>query len=291
MKTTKNLTAQEMIKGANAQASEKAVKSLKEKKPTFTGVQYNSKKIKVVFSKDMTNTLSNYYAVKTTLFEVARVYQNNIKVYQARINNESEKENPNADIINETMKLMLKSQACYKYFKAKINKELKPILTLVSDELYDAHITRFDNESNFKELLGEFFKAQGMELTDSLYTFIDKCIGVKSSSASKLNVGTIDNLGKGAFRKLIIDIICQVALDKSVLSKVIIEDTLNGTEIVDIKEFETITVVAQPTYKTTLEDYKKIFDTVGVDYKGLKKKAEFVELYKKSLKAGLFAEA
>lgn len=290
MKKLNELTVNEMVNGALENAKEKVSKSVKEKKPTFKGVQYNSKKIKVVFSKEMTETLSSYYATKQSLFEVASMYQNNIKVYQARLDSEFKAETPDEYVINEITSLMLKSQACYKFFKAKINKELKPVLALVSDDLYNAHIERFEKEDAFKSALADFFKAQKMELTDTMYGFIDKCIGVRSTGASRLNVGTIDNLNKGAFRRLLIDIVCQLALDKSVLSKVVMNETLDGTKEVEIKEFEDVTIINKPTYKTTIEQYKAIFDTVGVDYKGIKGKDNFVNLYNKSLKQGLFVE-
>lgn len=280
-----------MIANALNNAKENAKKDLK-KKEKVIGIQYNPKKVKVVFSKEMTLNLSSYYAVKTQLFKVARVYSNNIKVFQKRFDNIMKKEKlsqSDNELLESTQRDILRSQVCYKYFKSKINSELKPSLDMIKDELYDAYVNRFINNQEWENAIVDILKENNMKADKTLIDFIDKNFGSRSMAISKLDKGIIDNLSKGAFKKLFLDVLLQLAIDKDTLSKVVVEQALTE-EVLDIEEFKEMIIVDKPTPKTTIKEYKEIFDMVGVDYKGMKKKEEFFNVYKKALRNKLFTE-
>lgn len=288
---TNTMNPATMTNNALDKAKAKTVKSLGEKKPVITGVQYDSKKVKVAFSKDMTAVLSTYYAIRMELCKVAKIYQHNIKLYQARIDaflaiDKPTKEQKKDYESNKTE--LLKSQVCYKYFRAKENKAMRKSVEMVTDGLYNAYINRFDTD--MKPAFEDWFKGIGMTMDNSLFNFVDKCLGVKSASASKRDEMQIDNLGKGAFRVLMMDILLQLAIDKTALSKTVIEATFEKDTLATVEEFNTIVVFKKPSAKTTIKDYKKLFAEVGIEVAKKPTKAECLEAYKKGLRDGLFAE-
>lgn len=289
--TTATMTATSMSANALDKAKAKTVKSLQEKKPVITGVQYDPKKVKIAFSKDMTATLSAYYAIRMELCKVSKMYQNNIKVYQARIDAFLDLEKPTAEQKKdyESNKTgLLKSQVCYKYFKSRENKAMREVIDIVTEDLYNAYVYRFNTD--MKPAFEKWFKGIGMTMDNSLFNFVDKCLGVKSASASKRDEMQIDNLGKGAFRVIMMDILLQLAIDKSALSRTVIEATFEKDTLVTIDQFDTIVVFNKPSAKTTIKEYLDLFAKVGITVEKNAKKDEIRKAYKKGLRDGMFVE-
>ena len=287
----KELNTKQMIKNANGAMSEKAQNAVKQSKPVV-GIVYNPKAIKINFSKKATLELSTYYAIKTQLFNVARVYSNNIKVYQKRIDTLYAKEElslEDKELLNSTLRNIQRSQVCYRYYRTKINKLLKPCLGVLGAELYQAYCNRFMQPKTWKEEVEKALKGLEVVSNDTIFNFLDKNIGSKSTSVNKLDKSIIDNLSVTSFNKLFLDCLLQLAIDKNTLSRVVIRDTLEDKEI-DIEEFKDIIVIDRVNEKTTIKEYQALFNKIGVDFKGFKKKEDYYKAYNKAKRDGLFAE-
>lgn len=280
--TKKEVSAKKMASNIANKTAKKAVENL-DKKVKVTGLQYNPKNIKVVFDKKLVSTLSEYYAVRMELCGVAKIYSNNVTIYNQRLEEFELLEKPTKEQVKaneENKKALLKSNACFKFFKRKIMKSLKASYESLPTNLYETYLNRFNHEKEWFDCLKE------INDSESLVKLIDKVVGAKSATSTKRDVTQIDNLGEKPMCQLVLDTLCQVALDKAVLSKKVIVNTITE-DVCDIEEFKEIVVVERPT---TIKGFKEILVDNGIEISGLKTKENFIKAYKKAISNGIFVE-
>lgn len=280
--TKKEVSTQEMASNIADKTAKKAVENLA-KKVKVTGLQYNPKNIKVVFSKQLVSTLSEYYAVRMELCKVAKVYSNNVTVYTKRLEEFELVDKPTKEQVKaneENKKALLKSNACFKFFKRKIMKSLTTSYEYLPTNLYETYLNRLTNEKEWFDCLRQ------INDSETLVKLIDKVVGSKSATSTKRDITQVDNLGEKPMCQLVLDTLCQVALDKSVLSKKVVVNTITE-DINEIEEFKDIAVVEKPT---TVKGYKETLINNGIEVTGLKTKENFIKAYKKAISNGIFVE-
>ena len=292
-KESTNATTVARIQKMTEKTKEKAVKEARNTAKIKIDFVYNVKAIKIAYSEESKNTLSEYYATKMHLCEVTKKYQNNIGYYMAKIEQLEEAEKLSLEEEKKLHELKLeleRSQVCYLYFKKKVNKTLKPILGTVKEDLYNAYVRKMVDDKEWKSQLEDFFNDYKIKMDESLYTFLDRSIGLKSQALSKRDNGQITALSKGVFKTLLFDILTQIAIDKQVLKKKVIEAVLDDSKLVEISEFASVIEIAKPSAKTTVKEYQVILTKIGVPFKKSDKKETLVNLYNQALSHNLFTE-
>ena len=134
-----------------------------------------------------------------------------------------------------------------------------------------------------------------MQCDKSMVEFFSAFVGARVATTKDWAECMADNQTPSNFAKLMLALMLQLCVDKSLLSLKIAKSELSGETLVEIEEFKDIITVEKPTFKTTIKEYKKILTKVGAGVpkteKGkAPKKEEYIKAYNKAKKAGLFAE-
>lgn len=288
-------TTKTRIEKRASATAEKAVKNSRKTETVKIGFAYDVKSIKVDFSESLKNELSAYYASRFHLATVCNQYRVNLAYYSEKIADLSALDTLTAEQAKTLQTYELEQahqQACFRFFRRKMNAGIKPAMDKISESVYNAYLLKFINADAYKTALSDYFKeAYNVEMTDSLYTFIDRAIGLKSASLSKRTDKQIDAMSKGQFKTLLLDVMTQIAIDKMVLKKRVIENTIsNDGEPIAIAEFVQVIEIAKPSTSATKSDYLKIMEAIGMPVKASMKKADLVKLYKQAKDAKMFKE-
>lgn len=288
-------TTKTRIEKRASATAEKAVKNSRKTETVKIGFAYDVKSIKVDFSESLKNELSAYYASRFHLATVCNQYRVNLAYYSEKIADLSALDTLTAEQAKTLQAYELEQahqQACFRFFRRKMNAGIKPAMDKISESVYNAYLLKFINADAYKTALSDYFKeAYNVEMTDSLYTFIDRAIGLKSASLSKRTDKQIDAMSKGQFKTLLLDVMTQIAIDKMVLKKRVIENTIsNDGEPIAIAEFVQVIEIAKPGTSATKSDYLKIMETIGLPVKPSMKKADLVKMYKLAKDSKMFKE-
>ena len=290
--TTTTTTVKAMsLESAKEEIASRETTKIRNKIATIKGIVYNPKKVKFTVTPKIVETFSAYYAVKGELYTVNARYSNNIAYLAADIAKlEEQDELSKAEKARLAMerKEVAESQACYRYFKKVQDNAMTDAFNTIEDVLYNAYVNRFEDGEGWNKAVSDYFTQFDMTCDKTMFAFLDKNMGSKSSNVKNYCDFHVDNMSALAFTKLFLDCILQVMIDKSQLSMKIVKSTLDGSAMARIEELEGVIVVVKPE---TVEDYKKAFEKIGLaPLSASCKKADYIKVYNIAKKANLFAE-
>lgn len=304
-KTTTIVTIKKVAdpKAKSEKAKTNTQKENKEKTPRYV-VQYPEKKVVFVSSKAMTAFISEYSMCKKDLYDAHAYYKHNNRLLlektSATISKISDEKKGNHDegvlrqLYAELEKLCENidiSMCGYTHFNNLYNHCFNDKIKSMPKSLYEAYCVRNLHPNLFKDECKKWFAGFGMDLHKSMMKFISFNIGVESASIRRWDKVQIQNLSRQKFNKLFLDIVCQVAIDKSVISNAVVarnydkedyayDPFFSSQQYLDMTDLDVDTM--------TIEDFKAAFDSLGIEYKGITLLAEYKNLFTKSMDAFRF---
>jgi len=269
--------------------------NLKNKVQYVKGIQYAPKKVKLVASKAFVEDMSACYAFKAHVYDVDSKYRNNIAYLSAEM---AELEGKEELSESEKARYALckadraKAQACLHAWNKAEKMAVQPTLDDIASRLYGAYVNRQVNEDGWKSALADYFTSYGMTCDDSVVKYLSDNVGSRLAKTRDWHKCLVDNMVVGQFADLVLALLLQLAVDKSIISGKIVESELKGVEVIMIEEFDDFKTVRRlDSVTATKAEYKAVLETVGAEMpKSGAKKADYVKAYNNAKKAGLFVE-
>ena len=248
---------------------------------------------KQAFSKAMTDTLSEAYGVKMTATNMKNRYSGNIAFLVEKID-ELEKKDSLSETqkteLNNSMELLAQSKARWGYWYGGIKANYKKESLVKDETLYKAYDKKRENNDGFRKALASYFeKNYGMILKNPTIDYINNTIGRKRAAMTQADKHQTVSFNTTEFFLFLTDTMIEIAIAKKQMNIGVACEVVT-TSYNAIDELDNIYAVPKRTPETTIATMKDILDQVAYSTKGLKTKADYIDAWKKALKAGLFVE-
>lgn len=265
---------------------------------------FNAKSVKMTFTADFIEFLSKIYASKMILCEMMRIFSSNQRSYmnaKKELNQKLEEKVLNDGVKEEIEEIqkqiqekeyeIKKAQKAYQYARRKNLQEQKTLMVKVSDDIYTAYSVKgHDGGKSLYEAIREFLEQFDIPMNASIFSCFKEWMGAKATKDSRFYKSPITEMNMNESKKLFIHILLEIALQKKQISKRQMESVYNPEIIQDFTEYCDKVVVIEPSRNTTVEEYKSILDSVGIEYPKSANKNALKKLYEEGLENEIFLE-
>ena len=251
----------------------------------FTGKQ--------AFSKAMTDVLSVAYGVKMTATNMKNRYSGNVTFLVEKIN-ELEKKDSLSEAqkteLENSMELLAQSKARWNHWYGGIKVNYKKESLVKDETLYNAYDKKREDNEGFRKALATYFEENyGMILKSATIDYINNTIGRKRAAMTQADKHQTASFNITEFFLFLTDTMIEIAIAKKQMNIGVACEVVT-TSYNAIDELDSIYAVPKRTPDTTVATMKDVLNQVAYSTKGLKTKADYIDAWKKALKAGLFVE-